>query len=1470
MADRRGHSGQRAAGLGGAREAHFSLADRRLITTISSMAGRSRTRWLPLAALGLWLWSDLASAQFNPRGRRRGGEPGRPPATAHPSPTPRPPATRRSPASKPPASPSGTRGAVDPKPTPGAPERPAAPSPQAEHAPAAGQSNKPSNEALIARYTAIALQQPGVPFPLQRLSELYRERDGSLTALTSDFEKRLTAEPSSLPLLMALAWICESDGDRVKAAEFLNRARAAHPKHSAPLVALANLKEAEGDKAAAASALEQALPLQTEALEREQALRKLRAFALDAGDLVRARQFHERLVKEAKGSSFVRAELGKELLDRRLTAEAVTAFEDAAKAAAGDNRALAPALRDLAKAQAASGKSVAAVKSLERALGLTTPDSGTHREILEVMVEVYRAGNRMPELLTLLERQAGRDPARLALLGSLYEEAGRLDEALTRYRQALSASPNNTDVRIRLLRLLELRGDLLGAVAEYKVLISQNPRSPEYVFQLADLYQKLGNTKAALDELAKLGERSQSDPEILASTIDFYERIGESDKALHLLEKLVAQAPRDHQHLIALGERYFAAGDEKRAEATWRKLLEVVPVRAHAEFLLGEVYLEHDMTPEALRSLGKACELAPDNVQYRKTLALALERTGATSGKAARLSNYAEAQALWERILSGSDSVLVQREARQHITTLWSLQGSLKERVAPLAEAFQRKPPHLASGRMLAEVYQRLNQWANAEQVLRQLVELVPRDVAAWSTLERVLVTERKLGEASEVAKRLLELEPKRALEHYQRLARYAADLYRDDEAIEYAAKAVALSPDDAEGQKRLGDMYRRRQDVERALFHYRKALTKNDRLFPVYFDLAELLLLKRNPAEADQLLRTVLRTAVEDDVIARAARMSMQLHITDGSLGALEQELLPLSLARTSKPVYRSLLLELYSAWMLPLAQQLESPDTALASAARAELIALGQRSVKPLLDALGDPKRDEQRTAVELLTFIRNPNANLPLIAYATGVGEPELQTKAMLAVGLAGADNVSAQLEPLLFAEGRASVDESSPVALAAAWSYTRLSSKKTTPKLLLLAQSDSPTAQALALVALAQRRELRVLELLPDLIHEGSAPFTRVAAVYAAGELGRQLPAAQASKHWPTLRQNLRALAQSNEVLLRATALVALARLGDERVPALVARGLIHSDPTLRDYAVRAMAVYRQPLAAAPQNEPVRAPVSDSGRLDAERLLEALLPPVPSPELQAELLPRLEADLVKEARPLLQQSEAAVQTLALALTPPGGLGFAPLTSRLNEVSPAARARAETAAAHLVAALVPEFVVQSTHPNVAVRTAAVRVLATQTSDDARGAIATVLEHGDEETCRAVLAALVDFPNPALLAPIAKLLQSERPWPLRQLAALTLNNLAPGVFKTPSAAPLAAPLPPSTPQTAAEDAVKSALLRAAEHDANAFVREQALIAWTAWSGDLAKPVLERARRNDPETRVRHTAQSLLERKTP
>ncbi len=64
----------------------------------------------------------------------------------------------------------------------------------------------------------------------------------------------------------------------------------------------------------------------------------------------------------------------------------------------------------------------------------------------------------------------------------------------------------------------------------------------------------------------------------------------------------------------------------------------------------------------------------------------------------------------------------------------------------------------------------------------------------------------------------------------------------------------MALAPDGAEGHRKLGERYRRRQDAEKAIGAFRAAITKNDRLFLVYFDLAELLLARGTPIRRNVL----------------------------------------------------------------------------------------------------------------------------------------------------------------------------------------------------------------------------------------------------------------------------------------------------------------------------------------------------------------------------------------------------------------------------------------------------------------------------------------------------------------------------------------------------------------------------------------------------------------------------------------
>src|SRR5690606_35121868 len=339
-------------------------------------------------------------------------------------------------------------------------------------------------------------------------------------------------------------------------------------------------------------------------------------------------------------------------------------------------------------------------------------------------------------------------------------------------------------------------------------------------------------------------------------------------------------------------------GDKQKALTTWERIKTQGSDRAEALHTLGEVYLQHDLPKEALESLREAMKLRPNGLKYKKAYALALERTGAASSRATRDRQYEEARKIWEELLaSAGNNQHLAREARQHIVTLYSLSGQLTQRLAPLARQLEKKPPDLNAGRLLSEAQIRLRRYKDAERTLQKIIEHAPGDVPSLQQLERVSVQQRKLDQAMAVLHKLVRADPKRAREYYQRLAEYSAELYRDDDALKYAARAVDLSPDDAEGHRKLGEMYRRRQQPQKAIGAFRQAISKNDRLFAVYFDLAELLLNEGQSDEADRLLRRVLRASPDEELVAQAARLSMQINLGKGSLDSLEKDLLPLSL---------------------------------------------------------------------------------------------------------------------------------------------------------------------------------------------------------------------------------------------------------------------------------------------------------------------------------------------------------------------------------------------------------------------------------------------------------------------------------------------------------------------------------------------------------------------------------------------
>ncbi len=1396
-----------------------------------------------------------AAADFDPTGR---GKKPKKPGTPKPSPGPSP---------KP-----GPGPAPKPKPGPDAEPKPKKPGPDAS--PDAEGDKGRSAEALIARYTGIVLAQPSAPFPLQRLSQLYRDRDGNLKKLVEDFEKRAAASgDDAWAAKVVLAGIYKQDGRYDDAIKTYAAAIDDKPKEASPVLALAQLQADRGDKADARASYEKALPLLKASADIEQTTRLLMGICLDLKDFDAAKKFHDQLVQKSQGSLFVKAELGRELLTRQEFEKAEVEFRELVKAASGDNRALAPAMKDLGAVLAKEKKTDEALEVLKKALAIAGGSAGIRAEIMAIMTDAFRAEGKIGELIAILEKEPGQDFNRLATLGALYEETGNVDKALATYRKALGADGHSVDVRVKLVHLLQTAGQLEEAIKEYEALIRAAPNSPDYVFELCETLIQRGDRPKALSLLKELEGRASAEGDVLAAIADFYERVEEKDRAMAVLQRLATATNGDPTFLVDLGDRYYQAGDKKKALETWARIKTMIPQKAKAAATLGDVYLDHDMPEEALASLREAVTLEPQNPLYKKSLAIALERTA--PGSAAQNDRFAEAVALWQELLQGATTAgtgsgkpgttkkddNLAREARIHIVSLWSVTKELAAKVAPLKTRFEQKPPDLEAGRLLAEVDRKLNKLPDAEAVLRSVVTQAPGDEQSLLALERVLVQEQNLAGAIDVLQKLADLNPKASRQYYQRMAQYAAELYHDDDAIKYAAKAVELSPEDANGHQKLGDMYRKRQDTERAIAEYRQAIAKNDRLFPVYFDLAELLLTSGNDADADLLFRKVVRASGDEELVARAARMSMQINLGKGTLDTLERELLPVAVGNPHKPIYRRLLVELYGAMTLPLVQKVRSGSDGRPASqkevddARALLAAIGTRAVKPLLDALADDKESQQRVAIEVLAYVANKNAGPSLFNFATGPADKALRVRAMIACGALRDEALLPKLESLLVAkDGDVSLLPSDEIALAAAWGVARIRGEKAETLLVTLLDSPSPEVRAVAAMGLGlSKNRKHVARLLKLAASPESGPLARSAGLLSLGEL---VPAGEGGE-WAKDRAEALSIARgatlASDIGLRQAALSTSARLLSKDAKAgptveAIATSVFSSDASLRDSAVRA-ATSMQKRTFSRTREPM--PVPD-GPLRASDVLASFSADAPSLESRVEAFIAMEPEIARAASAAVATSPERATTVADALSGPL---LAPFAHPGEEIPEALAKKAADAMLDLEKAVVPGFVALIHHPDVEMRTKAIEALARQIQPEATTALIEALGDPDDRVRRAALSAFSAGPDekasgsPEALEAIIALAKTSPDWALRVRAAEALARVGRGTQK---------------------DRAFAALSSIAKGDTYALVREASVRALFAVDPGASESVLRELAQKDGEPRVREAAVALLAQKKP
>ncbi|HWM86806.1 MAG TPA: HEAT repeat domain-containing protein [Kofleriaceae bacterium] len=1139
----------------------------------------------------------------------------------------------------------------------------------------------PFDRQVVARYKRILAKSPNDKDALAKLRGLYK-RHRSVRLLISEYEKALASKPNDFSTLVLLGHLQLGEGKQAEALAHYEKAAAAKPDDPTLTTALGDLYRQGGDVDKARAAYDKALARTGDKKQKKVLLRALAGLALDKNDIAGAKAYYEKHIALDPADAQVRLDMADALTKHKRFDEAIAALRAAEGRLRADPARRVDVISRMGQTYEAAGKDDDAIREYRRAMAATQKGYYLRKELTERIVEIHRRKQDLDVLVAQLEKEwkpGARDYFEWDVLARLYEETGMQEKALDAYRKAVAKAPHELETQRRLIALYENSGREAEALRQYEAVIRVAPGEPRFQLELAERLWRRGDEKRAIALLRRVESRFGGDAGVQSALADLYTRWGKEDLALKSYERLTSIEPEELSHLVNLGDQHFQRGDKKRALAIWRRIIGRKSAAGYAK--LGEVYAEHDMLGEALDMYARALKLKPKDPELYKGRASVFERQ----------RRLPEAVGDWEKALSllpqGKAHRATRRDVRRQIVNLLKRAGgrALADRVDRWERGFASKPPDLEAGYFLSEVHLRQGQYRSARAVLEKLLTLARDDLDAMDQLVKVYKSQHEYDRAIALLEKLAAASPGRERDYFNQIAEIKTILHKDDEAIEWARKAVARSPKDPVAHMQMAERYKDMQKYDLAISAYQKTIELDPRNYEAYFALARLYRNRHELAPAGKLYREVLERSTEEETLHKAAREAVNLEELTGKLGELERTMAPLAFSVAHKGVYRVILVELYDRYVPTLVERWRRGNASEKQAAQKELERLGAHGLKPLLEALSD-ERDpvQQRIAVSVLGYLGNKGAAAPLVRLAR-LPSPAAGTKPRIGT-LTPTIEIDMRVEALVGA-GRLGDPRTIPdliqlgnhaeVAMreAAVFALGMTGDKRALAPLTAALADRRDSVQTLAclgLARLAERKATATGPLAQVVRDNGRRDETRAACAFALGVSGERSAIGPLS--------DLLGEGQGEAQRLAAWS---LGRIGDRRaLPALLTAYFAKRD------RVRAAVAWALPRVAAGQSssgEAVRFidyPMRN-GKLDVRAAVGLLAQQGGDPPLAPGLLIGHEKELARGLREAMERHrDALLRVLEDLDARPSGIALGPLTASLDRAP--ARERTQVAAA------------------------------------------------------------------------------------------------------------------------------------------------------------------------------------------
>ncbi len=527
------------------------------------------------------------------------------------------------------------------------------------------------------------------------------------------------------------------------------------------------------------------------------------------------------------------------------------------------------------------------------------------------------------------------DPAKhyadLLASGKKYAAAGKYQDAVIQFRNAIDLHPRSADAHYQLaLAYLNLKSPQ-QAYQELVSTVDLDRKNTDAQLRLAALFlaaRKYEDAQKVLDTVIALEPGNATAHSLLGEKRAATQAW---DSAAREFQTAMTLDPRKTGNYAGLAMVYASTGKSAEAEATLRKAVELQPKSLEALVALGRFYYMQHRPREAEAALRTASDSDPHAKEPRVLLTKIYLDAG-------RIAEAEQVCRELKKSLSGDP------EAFAALASFYETTGQKEKEAAELREMSAAHPKELVIKARLTDVLIDLDRVPEADRLNQSLLSASPDDARVLCSRGRILLKQEKYNGAKAVLEHAIQSDPQSASSYYY-LGVTDNTLGALDNARSNFARALELAPGLADAAIALADLDLRIGDWDDAIRLAQQVLQTHPVSPAAHVIAGKALVGKGNALRAETEFESSLE---QDPVFLPALAAMLDLRIGQGRIKESIQSISALASKRPENANIRLLLAQAY----------LKQGDLAGAEAAAKQAIAI-DRNTPDAYGVLGEISR-------------------------------------------------------------------------------------------------------------------------------------------------------------------------------------------------------------------------------------------------------------------------------------------------------------------------------------------------------------------------------------------------------------------------------------------------------------------------------------------------------------------------------